>query len=199
MIENGAPSTESPTGDGRRSVGGPALPRGIAGDPALESVWHAIGDPVAAELPGEGRARVARAVAAFHREVESRGRFGSLYPAPIRLAAAAAPIVGLVLGLSVTRAVEEDPVRLEIGRASNVAMAPAEPTPVPVVEADGEADAPEPGEAADLEQDDGASPLEEGWGGFAPPLLAELYLEDLGLSDARGSEPIELDGGEQLR
>jgi hypothetical protein len=110
----------------------------------------------------------------------------------------------LVLGLSVTRAVESELGRLETRRAPNFAVAPAEPTPEPVVGADVEAEAPEPGDPLDLEhdgleQDDVGSELEVGWGGFAPPLLAELYLEDLGLSDAMGSEAIELDGGEQLR
>jgi hypothetical protein len=176
----------APTLEGARS---PTPPLGIAGDPRLEAVWSAIVDPVGAERPGEAQARVARLVAAQREEARRRERFGSLYPVPLRLAAAAAPLLGLVLGLAITPA----PLRLAATEPPPVTIAPApsaapsssdrEETPrVEATRAERETAAtePEPEPEPDLAPE---------WEGFAAPLLAELYLEDVGFSN--GADPLE--------
>src|SRR5688572_5211470 len=94
---------EMPRSAHPRGVGPPTTPpAGVAGDLRLEAVWNAIADPVTAERPGEGEARVARLVAAQRTEARRRERLGSLYPVPLRLAAMVAPVAGLVLGLAIT-------------------------------------------------------------------------------------------------
>jgi hypothetical protein len=161
-------------------AGSASAPEPVVRDPRLAAVWAAIPDPVRDERPGEGAARVARVLAAYQRELAGRERFGALAPVPLRWAAALAPVVGLVLGLAVSS-------HLALG--GTLLVAPPRFADAPPRFADVP---PRPTDAPPRPED--APPSDASWAqaDLSPPLLAELYLDDLGLGP--GTE-----GAEELR
>jgi hypothetical protein len=186
----------------------PEAPPALAlSDPLLQAVWAAVPDPVRAAPPGEDAARRARIVAAFEREVARRQRFGALAPMPLRWAAACAPAVGLVLGLVVTTRLT--PVAAPFDRVTLAEDAPAAIAELPgailpespaATAATPTAAAPEetvlaapvgpagrPGtETSGMGEEDQE---EDGMVFVASAVsLAELSLEDLGLTESLGEE-----------
>jgi hypothetical protein len=163
-------------------------PAFAATDARLAAVWDAVADPVRAELPGEGAARVARIVAAYRREATERRRFGALAPLPLRWAAACAPVVGLALGLAVTSRLEPaggspaQAVLVASLEEVSTALPAALPAPPPDQAAPAEPSSPDTAPAASIEETVEADGVEVAWDwdGWQPS-LAELYLEDLGL------------------
>jgi hypothetical protein len=199
----GTPRDGTVAGAGTGAVavaGSVSAPEPVVRDPRLAAVWAAIPDPVRDERPGEGAARVARVLAVYQRELAGRDRFGTLAPVPLRWAAALALVVGLVLGLAVSS-------HLALGGTVPVAQprfadAPPRPTDAPPRPTDAP---PRPMDAPPRPEE--VPPSEASWvqadvSDLSPPLLAELYLEDLGLGpDTGGAEGLsdETADEEQLR